>query len=95
MSGAIGKTVQTIVHTPQGIHKMTTHGSGPLTQVMTPNIPPPMAQPSPTNVIRTPVPNQNLGSMNAAAKFHPQQQQQLGLKVETVAPPATFQVTMF
>ncbi len=32
-----GTTVQTIVHTPHGIHKMTTHGSGPLTSITTTN----------------------------------------------------------
>ena len=38
MPGAMpGTTVQTIVHTPHGIHKMTTHGSGPLTSITTTN----------------------------------------------------------
>ena len=90
MSGSVGKTVQTIVHTPHGIHKMTTHGSGPLTSVTTPNIPQPMTQPPPaTNIIRTPVPSSpNLATISTS-KFHPQQQ--LGLKFET-ASATTFQV---
>jgi histone deacetylase complex regulatory component SIN3 len=98
MSGAGGKTVQTIVHTPHGIHKMTTHGSGPLTSVTTPNLP------QQGNIIRMPMPAQNLTPITAP-KFHPQppqpppqqqqqQQQQHGLKVETGTSPTatTFQL---
>ena len=43
MPGSVGgTTVQTIVHTPHGIHHMTTQGSGPLTSTMIPipNMPP-------------------------------------------------------
>jgi histone deacetylase complex regulatory component SIN3 len=75
MPGTMGTTVQTIVHTPHGIHKMTTHGSGPLTSVTTSNTghitpmqqhlpqapPPPQQQQPQGNVIRMPLPVLNSG----------------------------------
>ena len=91
MPGSMGATVQTIVHTPHGIHKMTTHGSGPLTSITTSNtghVQPmqqqhlPQAPPPPPqgNVIRMHLPSVGLSSTTPTAlntpKFLPQAQQQ-------------------
>jgi histone deacetylase complex regulatory component SIN3 len=92
MPGTVGTTVQTIVHTPHGIHRMTTQGSGPLTSITTPHLPPiqqhlpqpPQPQPPPTqqgNIIRMPLPPMNATASVTATpintpKFQPQQQQQ-------------------
>ena len=92
MPGTMGTTVQTIVHTPHGIHKMTTHGSGPLTSVTTSNtgqIQPiqqqhlPQAPPPPPqqggNIIRMPsiaTPLSVTATPLNTPKFHLQPQQQ-------------------
>lgn len=91
MPGSMGATVQTIVHTPHGIHKMTTHGSGPLTSITTSNtghVQPmqqqhlPQAPPPPQqgNVIRMHLPSVGLSSTTLTGlntpKFLPQSQQQ-------------------
>jgi histone deacetylase complex regulatory component SIN3 len=94
-----GTTVQTIVHTPHGIHKMTTHGSGPLTSITTtntghvqpmqqqhlPQAPPPQQQ---GNLIRMALPSvpSSQGLTNTplcAPKLHPPPQQQLQLGIKT------------
>ena len=77
--------------------KMTTHGSGPLTSVTTPNLPQQQPQ-QPSNIIRMPMPAAQAMSGIPTPKFHaqqPQQQQQQqqphALKVETGAT-QTFQL---
>lgn len=100
MPGSMGATVQTIVHTPHGIHKMTTHGSGPLTSITTsntgqvqpmqqqhlPQAPPPPQQQG--NIIRMHLgtPSTTFTALNTP-KFLPQsqQQQQHGVKIESLS----------
>jgi len=94
MPGTMGTTVQTIVHTPHGIHKMTTHGSGPLTSVTTsntgliqpiqqqhlPQAPPPVQQ---GNIIRMPAMSFQPSSTINTPKFHPPSQH--GVKIENLS----------
>ena len=68
---------------------MTTHGSGPISSIVTPNLPQQQQQQQQqqqSNIIRMPMPAaQNVISGIPTPKFlpQPQQQQQHGLKVET------------
>ena len=94
MPGTMGTTVQTIVHTPHGIHKMTTHGSGPLTSVTTsntghiqpiqqqhlPQAPPPVQQ---GNIIRMPAMSSQPSMTINTPKFLPQSQH--GVKIENLS----------